>query len=428
MKVFAFLLPVLVALQVGVQPALAWAWPVDGPVLRPFVLVDDPYAGGQHRGIDIGAPAGTPVRAPAAGTISFAGTVPTGGKTITIRTVDGYAVTLQRLGSTSVSRGLAVGEGDVVGSIGDAGEPYGYLGVRNADEPEGYVDPLGLLPPLAPAPAPEEQTPDEPDPAPAPGHGSVPRHHSHATPAAVAVEEPSVQPAPDTQVAPRAQASRRPSEVRHPPTEGVVRSPGLARAARPPEAPWRPVSLPAPTVLGAAAPTATTVGASAATAPGSARAAVGLAALLGLGALCVGLARRRRELGDAVAAHSPPAVFLQGVAAPTEDADRLRLGQKDDVVLHRDLERILLAEREALPDLNRDHDPAQVVDVADDPRLRCPPQRAFFHRALCGSARPQRISAFRLRRIQRNTSPRFAISNHLWGCGAARSPSYDCRA
>ena len=120
MKGLALLLPVLVALQVGVQPALAWAWPVDGPVLRPFVLGDDPYAGGQHRGVDIGAPAGTPVRAPAAGTVSFAGTVPTGGKTITIRTADGYAVTLQRLGSTSVPRALAVGEGDVVGSVGQA--------------------------------------------------------------------------------------------------------------------------------------------------------------------------------------------------------------------------------------------------------------------------------------------------------------------
>ena len=110
MKRIVILLPVLFALQVGVQPALAWAWPVDGPVLRPFVLGDDPYAGGQHRGVDIGAPAGTPVRAPAAGTVSFAGTVPTGGKTITIRTADGYAATLQRLGSTSLSPGLAVRE------------------------------------------------------------------------------------------------------------------------------------------------------------------------------------------------------------------------------------------------------------------------------------------------------------------------------
>jgi hypothetical protein len=247
MKGLALLLPVLVALQVGVQPALAWAWPVDGPVLRPFVLGDDPYAGGQHRGVDIGAPAGTPVRAPAAGTVSFAGTVPTGGKTITIRTADGYAATLQRLGSTSLSPGLAVREGDIVGSVGDGNEPYVYLGVRKADERNGYVDPLVLLPPLAPAPATDEQTPEEPDPTPSPAHGSGPRHHSHAAPTAAAVEEPSVEPARGTQVAPRASTSRRPSEVRRPPTEGVVTSPRNARAARLPDALGSSVSLRAAT-------------------------------------------------------------------------------------------------------------------------------------------------------------------------------------
>jgi Peptidase family M23 len=407
MKGLTLLLPVLVALQVGVQPALAWAWPVDGPVLRPFVLGDDPYAGGQHRGVDIGAPAGTPVRAPAAGTVSFAGTVPTGGKTITIRTADGYAVTLQRLGSTFVPQALAVGEGDVVGSVGQATEPYVYLGVRKADEPDGYVDPLGLLPPLAPAPAPDEPAPVDPDPVPTPAHGSGSRHHSHAVPAPVAVEEPSVEPA----AAPRARTSRRPSEVRHPPTEGVVGSPGHARAAQLPEASRSPVSLPDATVLRAAAPTGKTVAAAADAGPRPVWTAAGLAALLGLVALCAGLARRRRELGDAVAAHGAPAVLLQGVTAPTEDADRLRLGQEDDVVLHRDLERVLLAEREALPDLDGDDDPAQVVDVADDPRLRCPPYGALFHRALCRSVRPQRF-CLSFAADSTNQIPRIAISNH----------------
>ena len=69
------------AARAFVIPAAAgWAWPVDGPVLRPFSLGADPYAGGQHRGVDVGEAVGAPVRAPAGGTVSFAGPVPGGGR------------------------------------------------------------------------------------------------------------------------------------------------------------------------------------------------------------------------------------------------------------------------------------------------------------------------------------------------------------
>ena len=61
------LLPVLIAFQVGAPPALAWTWPADGPVLRPFTFGEDPYAAGQHRGIDVADEPGAPVRAPQAG-------------------------------------------------------------------------------------------------------------------------------------------------------------------------------------------------------------------------------------------------------------------------------------------------------------------------------------------------------------------------
>ena len=136
--------------------AHAWSWPVQGPVLEPFSYDEaDPYASGQHRGIDIGADeTGETVVAPAAGRVSFAGTVPTSGKAVTIATTGGYSVTLTHLGSILVARGAAVAERDPVGTIGPSGTaevsgPYVHLGIRLAADVNGYVDPLGLLPPAA---------------------------------------------------------------------------------------------------------------------------------------------------------------------------------------------------------------------------------------------------------------------------------------
>jgi hypothetical protein len=136
--------------------AYAWSWPVQGKVLQPFSYDEaHPYAAGQHRGIDIGAAAaGETVVAPAAGTISFAGTVPTNGESVTIQTADGYSVTLTHLGSIGVAKGASVSEGGAVGTIGPSGTPevdapYLHLGVRRTTDPNGYIDPLGLLPPIS---------------------------------------------------------------------------------------------------------------------------------------------------------------------------------------------------------------------------------------------------------------------------------------
>ena len=162
--------------------ASAWAWPVDGPVLRPFVDGGDPYAGGQHRGIDIGAPTGTDVRSAAAGIVSFVGQLPHQGLCLTVRTSDGYSVTLVHLGSIAVTTGTQVAEGDVVGTIGPTGdvegtEPYVYLGVRLTADPNGYVDPQTLLPPRqAPERPPASQPPAPmPEPAPPPVRANPPR-------------------------------------------------------------------------------------------------------------------------------------------------------------------------------------------------------------------------------------------------------------
>src|SRR5918998_2524061 len=139
--------------------AAAWTWPAPGPVLRPFDYGGGTYTAAGHRGMDVAGLSGSPVRAPAAGRVAFAGSMPSNGKTLSIRTADGWAVTLTHLGSISVSVGDGVAEGEEVGTIGPTGdaetrEPHVQLGIRRADDPRGYVDPLTLLPPRESTPAP----------------------------------------------------------------------------------------------------------------------------------------------------------------------------------------------------------------------------------------------------------------------------------
>src|SRR6266508_3279886 len=180
----------LLAALLGAPGAAAWTWPVDGPVLRPFVADDDPYTGGQHRGIDIGAPSGTDVLAPASGVVSFAGQVPRQGLCLTIRTADGYSVTLVHLGSIGAAPRTTLAEGEVVGTIGPSGdpegpEPYVHLGIRLTADPNGYLDPLTLLPARPAAPEPPVLKPGRPvarlRPTRTVAQSSVPRARSGST-------------------------------------------------------------------------------------------------------------------------------------------------------------------------------------------------------------------------------------------------------
>lgn len=198
----------LVVLLAWAPAASAWSWPVQGPVLQPFSYDEShPYASGQHRGIDIGADAaGEQVVAPAAGSVSFAGSVPTNGESVTIQTPDGYAVTLTHLGSLLVAKGASVDEGQAVATIGPSGtpefdRPYFHLGIRATADPNGYLDPLGLLSPPALQSAPEQSTPA---PAPQPSTSSAPAS-APAQPAPVAAPSspPSVATTRGSTVAPR---------------------------------------------------------------------------------------------------------------------------------------------------------------------------------------------------------------------------------
>ena len=173
---------VLAACFVPAAPAAAaWVWPVKGEVITPYRNGSDPYASGQHRGIDIAASVGTPVVAAAGGDVRFAGSAGSSGLTVSVRTSDGYDTSYLHLSSLAVRAGVRVSAGERIGAVGTSGTrsaaaPHLHFGVRDAGTRYAYHDPLAFLPPppgapapdppaSAPAPAPE---PARPAPAPAP--------------------------------------------------------------------------------------------------------------------------------------------------------------------------------------------------------------------------------------------------------------------
>ncbi len=124
----------------------AWDWPVVGPVIRPFDPPENPYSAG-HRGIDIAAPSGTAIRAPAPGVVTFAGKV-AGELFITLDHGDGYVSTYSWVSAILVQKGDAVARGATIGfsGMGHPGSvtPHLHLGVKLFG---AYVDPLLVLGP-----------------------------------------------------------------------------------------------------------------------------------------------------------------------------------------------------------------------------------------------------------------------------------------
>jgi murein DD-endopeptidase MepM/ murein hydrolase activator NlpD len=119
------------------------------PVLRAWEPPATPYGRG-HRGIDLAAAPGTPVRAVAAGRVSFAGRV-AGKGVVSVElpgTGDPPLRTTYEPVRASVKKGQEVAAGDPLGTL----EPTGshctttcvHWGLRRGDT---YLNPLSLLPP-----------------------------------------------------------------------------------------------------------------------------------------------------------------------------------------------------------------------------------------------------------------------------------------
>ncbi|HKG65480.1 MAG TPA: M23 family metallopeptidase, partial [Solirubrobacteraceae bacterium] len=122
--------------------ALTLAPPVSGVIERPFAYEGDPFARGHHRGVDLAAAPGTPVRAACSGRVTFAGRAGVGA--VAMR-CGRFSVTHLPL-HPAVRAGDRVSAGAPLGTVARSREHEGlHLGVRTASDRLGYVDPAPLL-------------------------------------------------------------------------------------------------------------------------------------------------------------------------------------------------------------------------------------------------------------------------------------------
>ena len=163
-------------------------------VITPYRNGDDPYAGGQHRGVDIAGTIRAPVVAAATGEVQFAGTAGSSGVTVSIRTAEKLGHVPTSMSSVAVRKGRAGERGLRIGAVGTTGRrsverPHLHFGVRASGTRHDYRDPLAFLPPPLSSPR---------DPMPAPVQVDAPvrvapkpprcrcgdrwRHPGHAVP------------------------------------------------------------------------------------------------------------------------------------------------------------------------------------------------------------------------------------------------------
>lgn len=139
-------------------PALQFAAPLAtghltagfGERINPFT--HQPY---QHQGVDIGAAPGTPVLAPAAGDVSFAGNRgDTKGNVVELNHANGYRSLFAHLQRIDVAPGSHVQAGDRLGTVGSSGKvtgPHLHLEVFHHGKP---VNPASVMPLVADADTP----------------------------------------------------------------------------------------------------------------------------------------------------------------------------------------------------------------------------------------------------------------------------------
>jgi murein DD-endopeptidase MepM/ murein hydrolase activator NlpD len=132
---------------IGERASRQFTWPVaHGVVSSGFGMRN----GAMHSGVDISAPAGTPVYAADAGVVIFSGTLHGYGNTVIIRHDDGYATVYGHNERNLVVEAERVAAGQQIGAIGRSGRTTGanlHFEVRRDNVAQ---DPLAYLPEVAP--------------------------------------------------------------------------------------------------------------------------------------------------------------------------------------------------------------------------------------------------------------------------------------
>ena len=96
-------------------------------ISSPFGDRDAPTAGASsnHKGIDLAAPAGTPIYASRSGTVTIAKYSNSAGYYVSINHGDGYASVYMHMTNYVVSKGQYVGQGQLIGYVGSTGYSTG---------------------------------------------------------------------------------------------------------------------------------------------------------------------------------------------------------------------------------------------------------------------------------------------------------------
>jgi len=127
--------------DIGAQPAAParasqMVYPVQGSIIRA-------YARGRNDGIDIGAPAGTEVKAAAAGTVAAVTTNTEGIQIVVIRHADNLLTVYTHLDRLTVAKDETVRQGQVIGRVREGAPSFLHFEVRRGME---SADPAGFLP------------------------------------------------------------------------------------------------------------------------------------------------------------------------------------------------------------------------------------------------------------------------------------------